>query len=283
MSDNKNLVISVVVLNYMNYMETANCVKSILRQENADFNIVVVDNGSDNESFTFLKMTFRKEKKVSVIRTRKNYGFAKGNNIGIHYARNRWHSDCVLLLNSDTVLRGNDYLYQMMSEISDGIGVIGSRIINRDGTEELAYSDYVNFPATFIWYLYLQFSYWGLEKLRIWCGEKLKNYKSQQILHGSNLLLTPQYFEKYDGLYEKTFLYGEEAILYLYCVQAGLKQKKTNKAVLYHVGKQSTKFLYDNQRSKREKYQLNSYKYVVINSFKVFLKKIPFRGYFLNG
>lgn len=272
MSDNKNLVISVVVLNYMNYLETVNCVNSILRQENVDYHIVIVDNGSSNESFLYLRDIFRGEERIHVIRARKNYGFAKGNNIGIHYARNRLNSDCVLLLNSDTILIGNDYLYNMVSEIQEDIGVVGSRIINRDETEQLSYSDYVKFPATLINYLYMQFSYWGWEGLRLLCERKLKNYEKQEILHGSNLLLTPQYFAKYSGLYDKTFLYGEEPILYLYCAQAGLKQKKTNKAALNHIGKQSTKFLYDNKRSARERYQLNSYKYVILNSLKVYLR-----------
>lgn len=273
MADNENLDISVVVLNYMNYMETVNCVKSILRQENVNFHIVIVDNGSDNESFSYLKSTFRGEERIHVIRAGKNYGFAKGNNIGIHYARNKLNADCVLLLNSDTILLGNDYLYNMLSEIQEGIGVVGSRIINRDGTEQLHNRDYVKFPATLIRYFYMQFSYWGLEELRLWCERKLKSFELQEILHGSNLLLTPQYFERYSGLYEKTFLYGEEPILYLYCAQAGLRQKKTDKAVLNHIGKQSTQFLYNNQRSMREKYQLSSYKYVVFNSLKLYFHR----------
>ena len=47
----KEKEIGIVVLNYKNFHETIECVKSILLQKDVFFNIVIVDNGSSNESY----------------------------------------------------------------------------------------------------------------------------------------------------------------------------------------------------------------------------------------
>lgn len=47
--------VAIVILNYMNYQETMSCVESALQQKNVKFHIVVVDNGSSNDSYSILK------------------------------------------------------------------------------------------------------------------------------------------------------------------------------------------------------------------------------------
>ena len=63
--------IAVVVLNYMNYKETINCTDSVLKQKNIEFEIVIVivDNGSPNESYKELGKEYRNNNSVP-IRTR---------------------------------------------------------------------------------------------------------------------------------------------------------------------------------------------------------------------
>ena len=77
--------IGIVVLNYVNYSETIKCVSSLLKQENVSARIVIVENGSGNESAERLRGAFDGEKTVTVVDTGKNLGYAKGNNIGIKH------------------------------------------------------------------------------------------------------------------------------------------------------------------------------------------------------
>src|SRR3989344_690195 len=56
--------------------------------------IIVVDDGSDDESVEFLKKNFRE---IEVIESKKNEGFAKTVNLGAQKAR----GDYLLLLNTD--------------------------------------------------------------------------------------------------------------------------------------------------------------------------------------
>ncbi len=49
----------IVVLNWMKYEDTVNCVLSLQQLEYSNFTIYVVDNASENESFQVLNDTIR--------------------------------------------------------------------------------------------------------------------------------------------------------------------------------------------------------------------------------
>ena len=266
--------VAVVVLNYMNYGETIQCVDSILLQENIDFQIVIVDNGSPNESYKELGARYRSNRLIHILKSNKNYGFAKGNNIGIHYARQRLSSDFILLLNSDTVLLESNYLSTLIEKYEENIGVISSKIIQKRGFIQEKYYDYVEFPDTLYFYLQLLFDYYGFINLSKKVGQLLNDARKTEILHGSCLMLTPSFFKYYKVLYPRTFLYSEEVLLYIYCKNKGLIQIQTEEAAVLHKGKQSSKFLYENRGSMKRRYQIASYKYVVWESFKASFRDI---------
>lgn len=264
--------VAVVILNYVNYKETIQCVESILPQEKVDFEIIIVDNGSSNESCRELRKKYRNHKLVHVLKSNKNYGFAKGNNIGIHYAKKRLSADFILLLNSDTELIQSDYISVLVSKYEENIGVISSRIIQKRGMIQESYYDYVKFPDTLFLYLQLVCDYFSFLNLSSIFNQLLKKAEKTEILHGSCLMLTPAFFKHYELLYSRTFLYSEEVLLYIYCQKAGLTQIKTEETAILHKGKQSSKYLYENRGSIRRKFQIASYKYVVLESFKIYLK-----------
>lgn len=264
--------VAVVVLNYMNYQETIACVDSVLNQNYQDLSVIVVDNGSQNESFKVLRREYCKNDIVSVIRARKNYGFAKGNNIGIKYARERFDAEFVLVVNSDTILTDKEYILKMVASCSAGVGVIGSRIILRNGDEQRRYKEVVTFPETLFFYISLLNHFWGSTYVEKKCREYLSKHPRVEILHGCAFMLTPEFFLHYSGVYSKTFLYSEEVLLYILCRRANLKQIYVNDTSIYHKEDQSSKFLFNNENSKKYKYCRDSYKYVVKESFVDFCK-----------
>lgn len=264
----------VVVLNYMNYKETFQCVDSILLQKDADFEIVIVDNGSSNESYRKLVERYVRNKSIHILKSNRNYGFAKGNNIGIHYAKQRLGADFVLLLNSDTELIQDKYISVLTLKYKENIAVISGKIIQKRGHIPERYYDYVKFPDTLYLYLQLLFAYCGLLGLSKRFGQLLNASKKVELLHGSCLMLTPSFFKHYDLLFHKTFLYSEEVLLYIYCQNAGLIQLQTEEVSILHKGKQSSKYLYENKDSVMRKYKLTSYKYVVWESFKAYLRNL---------
>ena len=70
--------LAIVVLNYLNYKDTIECVDSILEMQYSICGIVIVENGSHNESWRMLKKIYGnvnrrvifqvKSKKISLMR-----------------------------------------------------------------------------------------------------------------------------------------------------------------------------------------------------------------------
>ena len=81
--------VGIVILNYLNYKDTIECVESIFNMKYDIAGIVIVDNHSENESYNVLKKLYKNRLNVSVIQSNRNYGFAKGNNIGIKVVRQK--------------------------------------------------------------------------------------------------------------------------------------------------------------------------------------------------
>ena len=88
---------SIVVLNYDGRHLLQECLPSVLaavRQDGRNHEVIVVDNGSQDDSVEFLRKEFPDVRVVSLDR---NYHFAHGNNVGVGAAKN----DVVVLLNND--------------------------------------------------------------------------------------------------------------------------------------------------------------------------------------
>jgi len=113
----------VVVLNWNNAQETMRCIEALECVEPAPDHVVVVDNGSADDSVAVLEAwadehwiwrmsggtsgenKSRKEAPWLVIaRAGSNRGFAGGNNIGIRYLQQRTTVSHILLLNNDATL-----------------------------------------------------------------------------------------------------------------------------------------------------------------------------------
>jgi GT2 family glycosyltransferase len=104
MMDEKVLT-CIIILNWNGYADTVRCVQSVFRVDGPRKKIIIVDNGSQNNEYE--KLTNQFGKKVDIIALPKNYGYAKGCNIGITYAKNHYNPQYYLLLNNDTEVECN--------------------------------------------------------------------------------------------------------------------------------------------------------------------------------
>ncbi len=89
-------LVSVVILNYNGIDYTINCLDSIKKSIYRDYEIIVVDNGSTDNSVEAL----RKRADIRLVVNNTNLGFAEGNNVGVRAASGRF----VCLLNNDTLV-----------------------------------------------------------------------------------------------------------------------------------------------------------------------------------
>ena len=90
--------VAIILVNWNSFTLTGNCICSLGDLSYPDFDIVVVDNGSEDLSGNALK---KAHPHIHLIPAGSNLGFSGGNNLGIKYAMEQGF-EYVLLLNNDT-------------------------------------------------------------------------------------------------------------------------------------------------------------------------------------
>jgi GT2 family glycosyltransferase len=88
-----------VIVNWNGWRDTLDCLTSLRAQEYSNLLIVVVDNGSTDDSVNRIRSAFPEAR---LIETGKNLGFSSGCNVGVRAALSA-RTEFVWLLNNDTV------------------------------------------------------------------------------------------------------------------------------------------------------------------------------------
>lgn len=118
--------VAIIVINWNSYEVTSECLNS-LRSVNYDsFEIILVDNGSEDTSGQRLKIEYPE---ITLLTNESNQGFTGGNNTGIRYALSNGF-DYLMLLNNDTITTPN-FLKVLISKlsVSSRIGAIQPKIM----------------------------------------------------------------------------------------------------------------------------------------------------------
>lgn len=125
--------IAIVLINWNGKQDTIECIQSLsaLEMRNHDVDIVVVDNGSDDDSATSIPKKFPH---VKLVRLDQNTGFTGGCNAGIQKSM-QIGAEYVWLLNNDTTVH-TDALYKLVETFAKhDIGIVGSKIYFSKGHE----------------------------------------------------------------------------------------------------------------------------------------------------
>ncbi|MCD5382732.1 glycosyltransferase family 2 protein [Candidatus Gracilibacteria bacterium] len=123
--------ISVIILNYLKAKRVIENI-NFLKNQKGDFDleIILVDNSCDkNEKEILSKL--KKNNNLKIIFNEKNYGYTKGNNIGVKYAS----GDFILILNPDILIKDENAIFEMLKFLQNDekIGIIGPKQINDNG------------------------------------------------------------------------------------------------------------------------------------------------------
>jgi len=92
--------LSVIVLNWNRPNLTVKCVERVLAQRYKSMEIIIVDNGSHDDSVHALNRKFMHVKNLRIFRNHENLGFGGGFNSGMPYANGEY----VVLLPNDTLV-----------------------------------------------------------------------------------------------------------------------------------------------------------------------------------
>lgn len=253
--------VAFVILNYNNYQDTIALVRSVNSQVwSSVTKVYVVDNNSINDSLQKL-YELAIEIDFKLIESKKNLGFARGNNLGISSAIDDGFG-FVVCANSDTILEKDsfflDTLFKVFEE-KEKVAIIAPNIINQEGSfqnpfkiKRFSIIEIIKFKLFYITNLYKLYYFLRVNifyRIITYFAKKRKlslleisksNSTSQYIYapHGSFIIFTPLFFKYYKGLDNNTFLFCEEYILAEMLHKKGLKcWFETNLKVVHNESK----------------------------------------------
>lgn len=145
--------VGVVILNWNNGDDSVECLSSLLAADPRPECVVVVDNGSADESLSQIeawKTSHDAEagnEWLTIIPARANLGFAGGTNVGIRHLLSKTAVTHVLLLNNDAYVASSFFcdLQQALHQVP-GVGVLGPTIFESPDTFRVWYAGGTEIP-----------------------------------------------------------------------------------------------------------------------------------------
>ena len=127
----KKVAITILTMNKKHLID--DCLSTLRKNTSyKNYRTIVVDNASTDGTAELIKKKF---KWVDLIVNNENLGFARGQNVGIKFAVEKYDPDYVFLLNDDTQMIQKDWLTKMVeaAESDYDVGIVGCRLIYSDG------------------------------------------------------------------------------------------------------------------------------------------------------
>ena len=126
--------VTAVVLNWNGLEDTLVCLRSVVRSDWPELDVLVVDNGSRQSAAPHVREAYPQ---VRVLENATNLGYAGGNNVGIRDALARG-ADYVWILNNDTEVEAAT-LYELVQTATarPRVGAVGGKVLRSDDPRRL--------------------------------------------------------------------------------------------------------------------------------------------------
>jgi len=214
----------IIVLNWNRPEDTLQCVSSLRLLDYPSYRILIVDNGSTDDSVE----QFRKLTDVELLVSDRNLGFGVGNNLGIEYALSHG-ADYTLLLNNDTTV--SPPLVSTLVKVAESepqIGIVGPTIFYSGSPDQ-------------VWFSGMRFGF-GLYVIRV--GRRLGRQRAPledvDFVSGCGMLVRRELWNRV-GLFDpRFFMYYEDLDLCVRAAQAGYRLVSTTEAHMWHALSAST-------------------------------------------
>ena len=216
--------VSVIIVNYKTPDLVKACVDSICKHTmDLDYEIIVVDNGSNDGSYEQLQESL--SDKVILIKSTDNLGFGKANNLGACSASGNW----LFLLNSDTLLLNNaiSILFHYIEDHHE-VGIVGGNLYSADGKPSGSYCEIFDTVESVKkqsrWYEIIRSINNRRQIAKLPAGERIRRQyqehfnfsdvpKDVAYIYGTDLMISRELFLQIDGFDPDFFMYGEETEL----------------------------------------------------------------------
>jgi GT2 family glycosyltransferase len=217
-------LVSVIVPNKDHPEMLARCVDSLAKSSYANYELLVVENGSTRpETFAYYD-ALRKEPHVRILEWTRPFNYAAVNN----YAAARARGELLLFLNNDVEAINPDWLEAMVKlAVQPGVGAVGPKLYYPDDTIQhagivvgmggVAGHSHLNFPRQAAGHM-----------------QRLTYTQNVAAVSGACLLAPRRVFEQVGGFDEGFVLAFNDVDLCLKILTAGYRMVWTPTAELYH-------------------------------------------------
>lgn len=212
-------MVSIIIPNYNGAEFLKVCLDSLQKQTYKDIEIIIVDNGSSDESIEIIKTDYPQ---VKIIQNQKNLGFVTANNQGFEASK----GDYVLFLNNDTRV---DYLFleKLLAEFSNAPGSLGAVFSKLLLLNEPHRLDAIGSFFTGYGFLY----HVGFREVDHGQYDQLKEIFNPK---GVCFLMPREVFEEIGGFDEDFFSYFEESDLFWRVWLSGRHIRFVPESIVYH-------------------------------------------------
>ncbi|MBC7737095.1 MAG: glycosyltransferase family 2 protein [Candidatus Saccharibacteria bacterium] len=230
---NSDPAISIVIISYNTAEMTRDCIASVIAQTTMPFELIVLDNASQDGSAQMIAESFPI---VKLIAEPINHGFGPAHKIAIQHATAPW----LLLLNPDTVVLDHaiDKVFAF-AQRSPSYGIWGGRTMYGDGSlnptscfaKMTLHS--VLFRVLGLNGLFRRSKFFNAEYYGDWLRD---TEREVDIVTGCFLLIRRDLWDRLDGFDDAFFMYGEEVDLCLRAQALGARPHITPDATIIHYG-----------------------------------------------
>lgn len=211
-------LVSVLVLNWNGKRFLRPCLRSLLGNTCPHVELILVDNGSTDESVSLVRSEFPE---VRIVGHNDNLGFSQGYNVAVSHAKGRF----LIFLNNDTVVK-RGWLVPLIQHLIDNrdVGITTSKILFQ-GTQV------VNTAGGY---------------LKLWTGVGELGYGQPEEALPAGRLIEPFYasgaamairrdlFEQLGRFDDRMFAYGEDLDLSWRARLAGYRIVHISESIVYH-------------------------------------------------
>ena len=213
--------VTILIPNYNGKKWLEQCLLTVEKSTYPNKEILVVNNGSTDQSGEFLKKNYPN---VRVIEIKKNRGYAGANNLGVKHANGKY----VLFLNNDTQVTPN-FLEPLVAKIEsdEQIGAVQPQIrhmVNKDVIDSIG--SFFTFTGFLYHYGYFQ-------------PHKEKKYQKELSVYsvkGACFLMSKKDYLNLGGIDESFVTYVEESDLCHRILLSGKKIMYVPQSIVYHYG-----------------------------------------------
>ena len=232
--------LSVIILNYNVRYFLEQCILSVQEAiDTLDAEIIVIDNNSTDDSCLMMQKRFST---VKLIQNKENFGFPKGNNIGVSEAKGKY----VCILNPDTVVAEDTFTKILaFAERQANVGIIGCKLI--DGTGQFLPESKRGIPTPWVAFTKVFGLYKVFPKRKPFNQYYAQHIKENEtgiveILVGAFMFMKRDLYLELGGFDEDCFMYADDIDL----SYRALQKQKTNyyfhdTTVLHYKGESTIK------------------------------------------